>query len=156
MSETFQGELVCEQVGAWTYVTVPPEVARRLGVKSRLPVRGEVAGAERAGFTGSVMSGPAGHYIVVNQAVRAAAGVRAGDEVTVTISPDAATRTVEVPDDLTTALAAEPAAHDFFDQLSYSRKKEYVSWITGAKQAQTRERRIGQAIEKLSARLYLK
>ncbi|WP_341720565.1 YdeI/OmpD-associated family protein [Micromonospora sp. FIMYZ51] len=154
MSETFHGTLVCEQVGAWTYVTVPDEVAARLGDRARVPVTGHV---EDASFTGSMMTGPNGvRYIVVNKAVREAAGVAAGDTVRVTLAPDAATRTVEVPDDLAAALADAPAAGEFFETLSYSRTKEYVSWITGAKRPETRARRVAQAVELLAAGRVLK
>ncbi|GAA4461864.1 YdeI/OmpD-associated family protein [Phytohabitans houttuyneae] len=148
MAEKFAGTLVCEGVGAWTYVSVPDDVVSRLGGQSRIPVTGAVNGAA---FTGSVMSGPGGsRYVVVNQAVRDAAGVTAGDKVQVTLSKDTAVRTVEVPDDLAAALADHPRALEYFDGLSYSRKKVYVAWITEAKRAETREARISKAIDMLT------
>jgi uncharacterized protein YdeI (YjbR/CyaY-like superfamily) len=42
-------------------------------------------------------------------------------------------------------------ATDFFDSLSFTNKKEYVSWISTAKKDQTRTRRVGAAVEKLVA-----
>ncbi|HEX8516748.1 MAG TPA: DUF1801 domain-containing protein [Bacteroidia bacterium] len=36
-----------------------------------------------------------------------------------------------------------------FEEMSYSRRKDYVLWLEGAKQAQTRSRRIVQALEKI-------
>lgn len=59
-------------------------------------------------------------------------------------------RTVEVPEDLQQALNESAAAKELFDTLAYSHRKEYVEWITSAKREETRIRRIGQAIEKLS------
>jgi hypothetical protein len=154
MSETFSGTLVCEQVGAWTYVTVPAEVAGRLGAAARVPVTGRVNDTP---YVGSVMTGPNGNrYIVVNQSVRAAAGVEAGDDVRVSLEPDTAARTVEVPDDFAAALREAPDAAAFFSTLSYSRTKEYVTWITGAKRPETRARRVGQAVELLGAGRVLK
>ncbi|MEH0820217.1 MULTISPECIES: YdeI/OmpD-associated family protein [Micromonospora] len=154
MSETFGGTLVCEQVGAWTYVTVPPEIAGRLGTAARIPVTGRINDTP---YAGSVMTGPNGNrYIVVNKTVRSAAGVEAGDDVRVVLEPDTEARTVEVPDDLTAALGDHPDAQAFFATLSYSRTKEYVTWITGAKRPETRARRISQAVELLGAGRVLK
>ncbi|MFV2103465.1 YdeI/OmpD-associated family protein [Micromonospora sp. LOL_024] len=154
MSETFHGTLVCEQVGAWTYVTVPDDVAARLGDRARVPVNGKV---EDTPYTGSMMTGPNGtRYIVVNKAVREAAGVSAGDAVRVRLEPDSAKRTVDVPDDLAAALTESPAAGAFFQSLSYSRTKEYVTWITGAKRAETRARRVAQTVKLLEAGRVLK
>jgi uncharacterized protein YdeI (YjbR/CyaY-like superfamily) len=52
-----------------------------------------------------------------------------------------------VPDDLNAALAANEAAAKVFDGFSPSAKREYIEWITGAKQAETRARRLAQAID---------
>ena len=53
---------------------------------------------------------------------------------------------VEVPQDLARALAAAPAAARAFEGFSPSHRREYVEWITEAKRAATRERRLGQAV----------
>ena len=51
-----------------------------------------------------------------------------------------------VPDDLKTALDKNKKAKATFEAFSPSNKREYVEWITGAKQAETRARRLEQAI----------
>ena len=56
-------------------------------------------------------------------------------------------RTVAVPDDLATALKKNKKALATFEAFSPSHKREYVEWITEAKQAATRERRLMQALE---------
>jgi hypothetical protein len=90
-------------------------------------------------------------FISVSAAVRDAAGVAGGDEVDVTIEPDTEPVVIEVPDDLAAALADAPAERAFFEGLTPSQRKAYVTWITGAKQQATRDRRVAQAIEKLAA-----
>ena len=65
-------------------------------------------------------------------------------------APRAAARTIEVPEDFAVALAANPAAAQFFDGLAPSHRYEYLEWITGAKRAETRAKRIGQALEWLA------
>ncbi|WP_334078024.1 YdeI/OmpD-associated family protein [Paenibacillus sanfengchensis] len=55
----------------------------------------------------------------------------------------------EAPEELTLALGKEPQAAKFFDELAPSHRKAYLEWITDAKRAETREKRIAQTIEKL-------
>jgi uncharacterized protein YdeI (YjbR/CyaY-like superfamily) len=64
---------------------------------------------------------------------------------------DSTPRQVEVPADLSAALAREPAARQAFDRLSYSGKQRYVLPIEQARTPETRQRRIGKAITDLSA-----
>lgn len=52
-----------------------------------------------------------------------------------------------VPDDLAQALKKNRKAKETFDNFSNSKKKDYVEWITEAKQAATRTRRLETAIE---------
>lgn len=56
----------------------------------------------------------------------------------------------ETPDDLRVALDSSPQAAATFDGFSPSSRREYVEWITEAKQAATRERRVAQAVEWMS------
>lgn len=57
---------------------------------------------------------------------------------------------LDTPPELTKALRANPAAAATFEAFSPSHRREYVEWITEAKQAATRERRLAQAIEWLA------
>jgi uncharacterized protein YdeI (YjbR/CyaY-like superfamily) len=59
-------------------------------------------------------------------------------------------RTITVPEDFSAALAANPAAAQFFDTLAPSQRFEYLEWITGAKRPETRAKRIGEALEWLA------
>jgi uncharacterized protein YdeI (YjbR/CyaY-like superfamily) len=51
-----------------------------------------------------------------------------------------------VPADLKAALAKKPAAAKTFASMSPSHKREYVEWITDAKTAETRARRVAQTV----------
>ena len=55
-----------------------------------------------------------------------------------------------MPDYLKTALAGNDKAATTFYAFSYSHKKEYLEWITGAKTDETRNRRMAKAIQMLS------
>lgn len=63
--------------------------------------------------------------------------------------PESAKR-FTVPTDLRSALGANARAKAFYASLSPSHQREYAEWIVEAKRAETRERRIAQAIEMLA------
>jgi uncharacterized protein YdeI (YjbR/CyaY-like superfamily) len=54
---------------------------------------------------------------------------------------------LEVPDELMIALAKNKKAKAAFDALPASHKREYAEWISEAKRAETREKRVQQAVE---------
>lgn len=57
---------------------------------------------------------------------------------------------IPMPDDFAAALAASPGAEANLAGFAPGQRREYLEWITGAKQAATRERRIAQAVEWLA------
>lgn len=77
--------------------------------------------------------------------VRPSGGSAAGTTV------QGGTRTVPLPEDLEKLFTLHPKAKDFFGTLSFTNRKEYVVWITGAKKEDTRKRRLGATLEKLRA-----
>jgi Bacteriocin-protection, YdeI or OmpD-Associated/Domain of unknown function (DUF1905) len=87
----------------------------------------------------------------LNREVRTAAGVQAGDEAEVIIELDETTREVDVPADLAAALAADPQAAASFERMAFTHRKEYCRWIDDAKRAETRLRRVAQAVEMIKA-----
>ena len=57
---------------------------------------------------------------------------------------------IPVPQDFAAALREAPQAAAFFEGLAPSHRREYLEWITDAKQDATRARRIAQALEWLA------
>src|SRR5690242_18495337 len=87
-----------------------------------------------------------GEFLIgVSKAVRAEAGVEAGDTVQVELELDAQERTVEVPEALAAALAGDEEAQARFEGLAFTHRKEYARWVSEAKRAETRDRRVAQA-----------
>jgi uncharacterized protein YdeI (YjbR/CyaY-like superfamily) len=64
----------------------------------------------------------------------------------------AAPKPIRVPADLAAALKKSKKAKAVFDAFSPSHKREYIEWITDAKSADTRARRLAQAVEWIEAR----
>ena len=61
------------------------------------------------------------------------------------------TSVVPKPNEFEKELKRSKIAHRFFEALSHSHQKEYVSWITKPKREDTRSRRMEVAIDKLIA-----
>lgn len=147
MSVTFETTLVGAGKTA-TGIDVPSEVIDALGGGRRIPVSVTINGHTYPS-TIAFMGGTA--KIPVSADIRAKAdGIVAGDSITVTLEKDDAPRSVEVPDDLAAALAANPAAAAAFAALSYSRQRAFVDPIGQAKAADTRARRVEKVIADLS------
>jgi hypothetical protein len=60
-------------------------------------------------------------------------------------------RAVALPEDMEHVFTLHPRAKDFFETLSFTNKREYVTWITGAKRDDTRKKRLESTLEKLRA-----
>jgi hypothetical protein len=90
-----------------------------------------------------------GQFLIpLAQEHRNAAGVNAGDTLEITLELDTEPRTVDIPDDLAAALKEHGVA-DAFDQLAYSRRKEFVRQVVSAKAQETRDRRITKIVREL-------
>lgn len=61
--------------------------------------------------------------------------------------PKAAKPEAEVPDELAAALKKNKAAGKVFAEFSPGCRREYVEWIAEAKRAETKEKRVAQAVE---------
>ncbi|HVW97358.1 MAG TPA: YdeI/OmpD-associated family protein [Mucilaginibacter sp.] len=60
-------------------------------------------------------------------------------------------RQIKLPEEMESVLSDTPAAMEFYQNLSFSNKKEYVVWILSAKQEKTKSERLSKLIEKLLA-----
>lgn len=57
---------------------------------------------------------------------------------------------IAMPDDFATALAKRPQAQATLEGFAPGQRREYLEWITTAKQAATRDKRIAQAVDWLA------
>ncbi|MFD6699951.1 MULTISPECIES: YdeI/OmpD-associated family protein [unclassified Microbacterium] len=88
------------------------------------------------------------NLIGFSKANRAAMGIELGEEFDAVIAPDAAERTVDVPEALASALA-DAGLTAAYDGLSFTRRKEIAVSVADAKQEATRDRRIAKALDEL-------
>ncbi len=134
------------QMGNNTGIEVPEEVVTALGAGKRPAVVVNVNGFEYRS-TVAVMGG---RFLLPFSAERRwESGISGGDAIDVELTLDTAPRTVEVPDDLRSALDGSPAALAAWEKLSPSARKAHVTAVLGAKAADTRARRIAGIVTKL-------
>jgi hypothetical protein len=135
--------------GAWTILPIPFNVAEVFGTKARVPVAGTMNGFA---FRNSLMpEGNGTHRMMVGKELQTGAKAQAGDVVSVILKRDEEERSVDVPAELTAALKKNKLAATFFASLTPSCKAEYASWISSAKQAETKVSRARKAVEMLTA-----
>jgi hypothetical protein len=124
-----------------TGIPVPDDVVAGLGGSNRPPVTITVNGYRYR--TTAVRMG--GRFLVPLSAEhREAAGLAAGDSVTVDIALDTAPREVVLPPDLESAM--DDAARTAYDGLSYTHRKEWVRWVEEAKRPETRATRVEKTV----------
>jgi hypothetical protein len=140
MAERFEATL--EQHGSGTLAEVPFDVRAVFG-KARAPVRGTVNGHP---FRTTVAVYGGRYFLGFRREIREAAGFGDGDRLSIELELDDEPRTVEVPAELEAALAAAPEAKEAFDALSYTHRREYAEWVSGAKRAETRRARVERAV----------
>jgi Bacteriocin-protection, YdeI or OmpD-Associated/Domain of unknown function (DUF1905) len=129
-----------------TGIRVPPNVVAGLGSSKRPAVRATIKGHTYR----STVAPMGGEFMLpISAEIREITGVKAGDDVEVSLALDTEPREVTVPPDLKSALAKDAGARTFFEGISYSNKLRIVLSVDGAKSAETRERRIAKAVESL-------
>ena len=132
-----------------TGITVPPGVIGSLDAGKRPTVLVTINGHSFSTTIGS-MKGVS--KIPVSAERRQLIGAEAGDVLHVSIVLDEAPTEIEVPRELTEALASDEGAAEFFAGLTPSQRKGFIISIEGAKTADTRQRRVDKALAALKAR----
>lgn len=135
-----------QQRGPNPFLDVPGRVSAELlpfANHGRIRVTGRLDGTE---FNATLMPvRPEGHILYVPGGLRAATGVKVGDTVTVDMLPLGPER-VRPPGDLAAALDGVAGAHEKWDLLPASHRRELSRFLEDARSARTRGRRVEQIV----------
>ncbi|CUN85423.1 DUF1905 domain-containing protein [Clostridium sp. NSJ-49] len=130
-----------------SYIEIPFDVEKEFGAK-RIKVKASFDGIE---YRGSIVKmGLPCYMIGLTKDIRNKIGKTYGDTVKVIVERDVEERIIEIPEELKLRFNDNKEAYDFYNDLSYSQKKKYVTWINSAKKKETFEKRINDTIIKLS------
>lgn len=132
--------------GGGAFVEVPFDVEAAFGSK-RPKVKALIEGVPYRGTL--VRMGSENHILIILKSIREQVGKTFGDEIKVSVEADVEERVATVPAELKRVFKSDKEAKSAFEKLSYSHQKEYVKWIEEAKKAETRARRVEQAIQLL-------
>jgi len=133
--------------GSWTVLTLPRNASAKL--RDITAVEGTINGFPfRAALE---LNGKGSHRLKVNKAMHDAAGADAGDTVTVEITRAGEEPEARVPMDLRKALAAAPLAQALWADITPIARRDWILWISSARQPETRRRRIEKACAMLAS-----
>ena len=145
---TFTGTLEAAR-GGGHLVAVDRDLAASIGAKHRTRVRGAVNGIA---YRSNLVSMGGRLVLGVHKATVQAAGVSPGDAIEVTMALDREPLANDVvPPELRSRLDRSEEARAAWDRLPPSHRRRYVGSITGAKRAETRERRAADAVDRILA-----
>ena len=134
---------------SWTFLILPKTASAKLPSRGMTAVEGTING-----YSFQAVLEPDGqksHWLKVDRKLREAAAADAGDIVTLEIAPAAEEPEPTVPADLRKALVAAPKARKLWSDITTVARRDWVHWITSAKQPETRARRIKNACSMLTA-----
>jgi uncharacterized protein YdeI (YjbR/CyaY-like superfamily) len=132
----------------WIIARVPFDVAKAWPHLKRRRVRGDIEGFE---FRTSLFPNPhgAGHMLLVNKKMQAAAKARTGSKVRITLQPDLEDRPTFIPPELAAELKSDRKLRSFFEALSPSMRREIGKWADEPKSPETRRKRAEKMAERL-------
>ena len=139
-----------EKAGSWMFLILPKNASAKLPSRGMTAIEGTINGF----FFQAVLEpdGQKSHWLKVDQKLSEGAGADAGDVVTLEIAPAAKEPESELPADLRKALAAAaPEARALWSDITPIARRDWIHWITSAKQSETRVRRIKNACSMLAA-----
>lgn len=136
-----------EKIGAGILLTLPKDVSAKLPSRGMLLVNGTINGAPFQAHLEP--DGQGSHWFKVSEAIREAAKADVGDTVTLEIAPTKDWPEPKIPQDLKQALAASPEADALWQDITPMARWDWIRWIGATRSAQTRQRRVAVAIDKL-------
>ena len=138
-----------EKGNSWTFLILPKNASAKLPSRGITAIEGTINGFA---FQATLEpDGQKSHWLRVNRKLSEAAGAQVGEIVTLEITPAAKETEPEVPADLQKALAAAAAkARALWSDITPSARRDWIHWITSAKQEETRTRRIKNACSMLA------
>lgn len=133
----------------WTFLLVPEAASAQLPSRGLVTVEGTF---NQAPFEATLQpDGKGSHWLRVEEPLREAAAARAGETVAVAMRLLAREPEPAVPSDLQQALAEAAGAAAVWQDLTPVARRDWIHWITSAKKAETRMKRVAGACDMLAS-----
>ncbi len=135
---------------SWTFLILPKAASARLPSRGMTAIEGTLNDIPFQAMLEP--DGQKSHWLKVNRKLRQAAGAEAGDEVTLELAPAEKEPEPTIPLDLRKALATASAkAKAVWSDITPMARRDWIHWITSAKQEETRTRRVATACSMLAS-----
>lgn len=137
------------KIGDWTILRLPESASAKLPSRGMALIEGTING-----FPSKIVlepDGKGGHWFRVDARLHEAAGIKGSDSVTVIVEPSKEWPEPEVPADLDEALASDPQANALWVNITPMARWDWLRWIRGTNNRETRSRRIEVALSKLKS-----
>lgn len=144
----FSAELVAQRTGEASYLRLPKAASAELASACTTMVEGTINGFP---FRARLESdGKGARALKMSKALQVAAEANDGEIVVVELTRVGDEPEVRVPLDLITALKTAAKAQALWKEITPMARREWIRWVSSAKQAETRERRIETACDMLA------
>jgi uncharacterized protein YdeI (YjbR/CyaY-like superfamily) len=148
VKKSFRGVLEPDHTALkWVIVRVPFDPTAVWKVRHGLRVKGSINGF---GFRTSLFgSAEGGHVLLVNKQMQKGARVSVGVAAEIVLEPDLEERAAKVPPELQKLLKQDRALKAWFEELSYSVRKDIGNLVSDPKSPEARVRRAEQMAERM-------
>jgi Bacteriocin-protection, YdeI or OmpD-Associated/Domain of unknown function (DUF1905) len=137
-------------IGTSTLLRLPAMASKDLPSRGQVAVNGTINGV--AFQTVLEPDGISGHWMRVDDVLRHAAGISAGETATLDIEVSQEWPEPSVPADLATALVAAPQKiQNLWNEITPMARWEWVRWVNATKNPDTRSRRVEVSISKMKS-----
>jgi len=134
--------------GTWAFLVLPMKASAKLPTRGMTAVEGVINGHPFR--TVLAPDGRKSHWLKVSRKLREGAGAEVGDVVTLELGPARREPEPRVPADLKKALASAPKARATWAAITTVARRDWILWITSARQPETRARRVRNACDMLA------
>ena len=144
---TINFETKLSKIGEWTILVLPKSASAKLPSRGQTMIKGTINGFN---FQSPLEpDGRGSHWFRMDKAMRKAVKAEAGDIVTLEVEPTKEWPEPTVPADLKEALNSSSKAHALWADITPPARWDWIRWIQGTKNTETRKHRIQVAISKL-------
>lgn len=134
---------------SWAFVVLPKEASAKLPRRGRTTIDGTINGQNFRALLEP--DGQKSHWLKIDAKLRKDSGAAFGDIVQFEITSVEKEPEPEVPSDLADALQVFHEARSNWENTTTIARLDWIHWITSAKQAKTRMKRINDTCDMLAS-----
>lgn len=134
---------------SWAFVILPRDASAKLPRRGRITVEGTINGQNFKALLEP--DGQKSHWLRLGEGLLKESGAEVGSDARFEVMALDQEPEPEVPTDLAEALEASPEARATWENTTTIARLDWIHWITSAKQAKTRTKRINDACDMLAS-----